>query len=72
MRRRGSSKADILPLREAYEAMFFGAGTFRERLDQVAAQSGGDPLVAKVIAFIRAGSRPLTMAIRRASVDEEA
>jgi len=25
-----------------------------------------------VIAFIRAGSRPLTMAIRRASVDEEA
>jgi UDP-N-acetylglucosamine acyltransferase len=71
MRRRGSSKADILRLREAYEAMFFGAGTFRERLDQVAAQSGGDPLVAKVIAFIRAGSRPLTMAIRRASVDEE-
>jgi UDP-N-acetylglucosamine acyltransferase len=52
--------------------MFFGAGTFRERLDQVAAQSGDDPLVAKVIAFIRAGSRPLTMAIRRASVDEEA
>jgi UDP-N-acetylglucosamine acyltransferase len=72
MRRRGSSKADILRLREAYEAMFFGAGTFRERLDRVAAQSGGDPLVAKVIAFIRAGSRPLTMAIRRASVDEEA
>jgi len=25
-----------------------------------------------VIAFIRAGSRPLTMAIRRASADEEA
>jgi UDP-N-acetylglucosamine acyltransferase len=72
MRRRGSSKADIHRLRQAYEAMFFGAGTFRERLDQVAAQSGGDPLVAKVIAFIRAGSRPLTMAIRRGSVDEEA
>jgi len=72
MRRRGSSKADIHRLRQAYEAMFFGAGTFRERLDQVAAHSSGDPLVAKVIAFIRAGSRPLTMAIRRASVDEEA
>ena len=72
MRRRGSSKADIHRLRQAYEAMFFGAGTFRQRLDQVAAQSSGDPLVAKVIAFIRAGSRPLTMAIRRASVDEEA
>jgi UDP-N-acetylglucosamine acyltransferase len=72
MRRRGSSKAEIHRLRQAYEAMFFGAGTFRERLDQVAAQSGDDPLVAKVIAFIRAGSRPLTMAIRRASTDEEA
>src|SRR5438046_4498893 len=32
MRRRGSSKADIHRLRQAYEAMFFGAGTFRERL----------------------------------------
>jgi hypothetical protein len=51
--------------------MFFGAGTFRKRLDRVAAQDGGDPLIAKVIAFIRSGTRPLTMAIRRASVDEE-
>jgi UDP-N-acetylglucosamine acyltransferase len=72
MRRRGSSKADIHRLRQAYEAMFFGAGTFRERLNHVAAQSGADPLVGKVIAFIRAGSRPLTMAIRRASTDEDA
>src|SRR5437763_9179272 len=72
MRRRGSSKADIHRLRQAYEAMFFGAGTFRERLDQVAAQSGADPLVSKVIGFIRAGSRPLTMAIRRASTGEDA
>jgi len=72
MRRRGSSKADIHRLRQAYEAMFFGAGTFRERLNHVAAQNGADPLVGKVIAFIRAGSRPLTMAIRRASTDEDA
>ena len=72
MRRRGSSKADIHRLRQAYEAMFFGAGTFRERLDHVAAQNGADPLVGKVIAFIRAGSRSLTMAIRRASTDEDA
>jgi UDP-N-acetylglucosamine acyltransferase len=72
MRRRGSSKADIHRLRQAYEAMFFGAGTFRERFDRVAAQSGADPLVSKVIGFIRAGSRPLTMAIRRASTREDA
>src|SRR3954451_13965725 len=71
MRRRGFSRTDIHLLRRAYEAMFFGAGTFRERLDQVAAQSSSIPLVAKVIAFIRAGSRPLTMAIRRGSANEE-
>jgi UDP-N-acetylglucosamine acyltransferase len=71
MRRRGVSKVDIHRLRQAYQAMFFGPGTFRERLDRVAAESGADPLVAKIIAFIRSGTRPLTMAIRRASVDEE-
>ena len=71
MRRRGSSKADIHRLRQAYEAMFFGAGTFRERLDVVAQQSGSDPLVAKVIDFIRSGSRPLTMATRRAPSGQE-
>ena len=65
MRRRGAAKADVHRLRQAYEAMFFGAGTFRERLDEVAEQDGGNALVAKVIAFIRSGSRPLTMAIRR-------
>jgi UDP-N-acetylglucosamine acyltransferase len=71
MRRRGSSKADIHRLRRAYQALFFGAGTFRERLDRVAAQSGDDPLVAKVIAFIRSDTRPLTMAVRRAVTGEE-
>jgi len=69
MRRRGIANADIHRLRQAYEAMFFGAGTFRERLDSISARCSGDALVAKVIDFIRAGSRPLTMAVRRASAD---
>ena len=72
MWRRGSTKADIHRLRKAYEMMFFGRGTFRERLDQVAAENGADPLVANVLAFIRSGSRPLTMAIRRAATVEDA
>jgi UDP-N-acetylglucosamine acyltransferase len=72
MRRHGLARADIHRLRQAYQALFFGAGTFRERLDRLAAQSGGDALVAKVIAFIRAGARPLTMAVRRAQVGQDA
>lgn len=69
LRRRQASRADIHLLRQAYEAMFFGKGTFRERLEQVAAQRGSNSLVANVIDFIRSGSRPLTMAVRRARVD---
>jgi UDP-N-acetylglucosamine acyltransferase len=72
MLRLGLSKVDIHRLRRTYETMFFGAGTFRERIDAVAAQHGSDPLVAKVIAFIRAGSRPLTMAVRRADAGGDA
>jgi UDP-N-acetylglucosamine acyltransferase len=71
LKRRRIAKADIHRLRQGYEALFFGAGTFRERLEKVAAQDGG-PLLAKVIDFIRAGSRPLTMAIRRAPQGDEA
>jgi UDP-N-acetylglucosamine acyltransferase len=66
MRRRGWSKADIHRLRKAYEMLFFGAGTFRDRVEEVAAQSGDDPLVRVVIEFIRSASRPLTTAVRRA------
>src|SRR3954447_16977886 len=58
MRRRGWSKADIHRLRKAYETMFFGSGTFRDRLEEVAAGSRGDALIGGVIAFIRSGSRP--------------
>src|SRR5712692_1853532 len=50
MRRRGWTKTDIRRLRKAYEAMFFGAGTFRERLEEVSARNGEDPLIAGVIA----------------------
>jgi len=71
MRRRGFPRADIHRLRQGYQALFFGAGTFRERLERLAAQMGRDPLVAKVIGFIRAGSRPLTMAVRRAQLGQE-
>jgi UDP-N-acetylglucosamine acyltransferase len=71
MRRRGFSKADIHRLRQAYEALFFGEGLFRARLDRMAASQAEDPLVQNMIAFVKAGTRPLTMAIRRADAAEE-
>jgi UDP-N-acetylglucosamine acyltransferase len=72
LRRRRTGNAEIHQLRQAYEALFFGEGTFRERFDKIAAHGGSNALVAKVFEFIRSGARPLTMAVRRAHVDEEA
>ncbi|CAL8981109.1 Acyl-[acyl-carrier-protein]--UDP-N-acetylglucosamine O-acyltransferase [Rhodoplanes serenus] len=65
MRRRGLSKADIHKVHRGFEALFFGPGTFRERLEAVAAELGDDPLIGQIIAFIRGGSRPLTMGAKR-------
>lgn len=72
MRRRGIAKADILVLRQAYETLFFGPGEFRARVDQVAAEYNEMPLVQQVVDFIRAGKRPLTMAVKRREADEDA
>lgn len=72
MRRRGLSKADIHRVRAAYQALFFGDGEFRARLERVATEHGADAQVAKIIDFIRAGKRPLTMAVKRNEADEDA
>jgi UDP-N-acetylglucosamine acyltransferase len=72
MRRRGVAKADIQRVRLAYQSLFFGEGAFRARVERVASEYGADPLVSKIIEFIRAGKRPLTMAIKRNDADAEA
>ena len=47
-------------LRRAYRALFFVEGRIADRIEAVAREFAGDPLVGKVIAFIRAGGkRPL-------------
>ena len=71
MRRAGASKADVLNLRRAYQALFFGEGEFRARLDAVEREFGGDARVRKIVDFIRAGKRPLTMAVKRGESDED-
>ncbi len=72
MRRRGVSKKEIHRVRAAYEALFFGEGVFGTRVDKVAADYTGDALVERVIAFIRSGKRPFTMAVKRGEADEDA
>jgi len=60
LRRRGATKDEMHRLRRAYRSLFFVAGRLAERVDAVEREFAGDPLVGKVIAFIRAGGkRPL-------------
>ena len=62
MRRHGFAKADIHRYRAAFRTLFFGDGEFRARLERVASEYAGNAHVGKMIDFIRAGKRPLTMA----------
>jgi UDP-N-acetylglucosamine acyltransferase len=60
LRRRGATKPELHRLRRAYRSLFFGEGRIAERIETVAKEFADDPLVGKVIAFIRAGGkRPL-------------
>jgi UDP-N-acetylglucosamine acyltransferase len=72
MRRHGLGRNDIHRYREAYRALFFGGGEFSARLARVAADYGEDAQVAKMIDFIRAGKRSLTMATKRTEGNEDA
>ncbi|HWK94229.1 MAG TPA: acyl-ACP--UDP-N-acetylglucosamine O-acyltransferase [Pseudolabrys sp.] len=70
MRRRGLSKSDVHRVRSAYQDLFFGDGEFKPRIDKVAADYAGDALVMRIIEFIRAGKRPLTMAAKRNEAED--
>jgi UDP-N-acetylglucosamine acyltransferase len=61
LQRRGAKRDEMHRLRRAYRNLFFGEGVFADRLDAVAREyADDDPLVEKVIAFIKAGGkRPL-------------
>jgi UDP-N-acetylglucosamine acyltransferase len=60
LRRRGATRAEMHRLRSAYRSLFFTEGRIADRIDAVANEFADDPLVGKIIAFIRAEhKRPL-------------
>lgn len=70
MRRRGLSKSEVHRVRAAYQDLFFGDGEFKPRIDKVAADYADEKLVMRIIEFIRAGKRPLTMASMRNEAED--
>jgi len=75
LRRRGATKEEMHRIRRAYRSLFFVEGRIAERVEALAREFAGDPLVGKIIAFIRAGGkRPLMRprATRDAPTDDAA
>jgi UDP-N-acetylglucosamine acyltransferase len=64
LRRRGVSQADLQRLRRAYGILFHGEGGFGERIEVVSREFAGDPMVAKIVDFIRNGGKRPIMRIR--------
>ena len=69
LRRRGVDKAGLHRIRDAYQAIFFGEGTFKERVARLPEELGKEPMVAKIMDFIRTAKRPLTMAVHRGELE---
>src|SRR5215831_16371498 len=60
LRRRGATKDEMHRLRRAYRSLFFVEGRRAERIETLAREFTDDPLVGKIVAFVRAGGkRPL-------------
>jgi UDP-N-acetylglucosamine acyltransferase len=77
LRRRGVNRAQMHRLRRAYRSLFFVEGRLADRVAALARDFADDPLVRKIIAFIRAGGkrplmRPRTKRNGDAGVESEA
>jgi UDP-N-acetylglucosamine acyltransferase len=60
LQRRGFSRADIHALRRAYRLLFAAEGTMAERIEDVAVEFKGNPIVEEILAFMRSpGKRSL-------------
>jgi len=52
MRRRKFTRERLHKVRSFYQALFFGAGTFAERLARVQGERGNDPAIAEILDFL--------------------
>jgi acyl-[acyl carrier protein]--UDP-N-acetylglucosamine O-acyltransferase len=61
LKRRGLSSAEIQNIYRAYRSIFFGSGTLSERVARTADANRGDERVMRMVEFIGAGKRRLTI-----------
>jgi UDP-N-acetylglucosamine acyltransferase len=71
LRRSGLSVVQIHGLYRAYKALFFGPGVLAERMNVIAEDHADDPLVMRMVQFIRAGKARRLTTPRRAGDSED-
>lgn len=57
LKRRKFSRDDLHRVRNAYRMLFFGGDTFAQRLERTSITYAGDPVVGKIVSFIREGGK---------------
>ena len=74
LKRRKFSRADLHRIRDAYQMLFFGDDTFAERLQRTSTHFSDDPVVGKIVSFIREGGKrpPMMPALGSGSADSDA
>jgi UDP-N-acetylglucosamine acyltransferase len=71
LRRGGFSAEQIRRLYRAYKELFFGAGTLAERVKLIGESHADDPLVMRIVEFIRSGKARRLTTPRNARAPEE-
>lgn len=73
LKRRKFTRSDLHRIRDAYRMLFFGPDTFAKRVERVGAELARDPIIGKLIAFIREGGKRslMTPAIRGKTADAD-
>ena len=74
LKRRKVSRADLHRLRKAYQALFFGETPFAARLQSAGIVFSDDPMVGKILDFIRQGGKrsPMMPAVASGIADLDA
>lgn len=72
LKRRGIDRERLHALRRAFRTLFGGEGVFAERLIQVRARDGRDPLIAEILDFVEAPGRRGLVRAALAAEEEDA
>jgi len=73
LKRRKFSRADLHRIRSAYQMLFFGDDTFAERVERTSKKFSDDPVIGKIVSFIReGGKRPPMMPASGDNADSDA